>query len=100
MEDAIKHIQEDKYQYYQIMSLMFPMSRTPQDKKGARSMQKYMQQINDVLLELVPWMKKKHGRPMRSYHGKVKPGEVVVILDSGETADLDLYKNAKIIKGK
>lgn len=100
MEDAIKHIQEDKYQHYQIMSMMFPMARTPMDAKGSRAMQKYSKQVDEVLLSLAPWLKPKKARGSIRHHGKIKSGEVVVVLDSGETADDPLYKNAKIIKSR
>lgn len=67
------------------------------DAKGGRSLEKYAKKLHGLVEKMTPW-RKKAGSLRKSMQGKVKPGEVVVLLDDGDTSALPLYKGAKTLK--
>jgi hypothetical protein len=97
LEKAFRQIQEEKYLDYQVWMMMLPIARTPQDKKGGKAMEQYAKQVGRALESLVPWLRKacKARRPVR---GNAKPGEVVVVLSGDETANLPVFKDAKVTR--
>lgn len=56
-------------------------------------MNSYSKSLDRALDSMIPWQKASSNRGR--YRGKVKSGEVVVVLGSGESAKDPLYKNAK-----
>jgi hypothetical protein len=94
-----KYIQEDKVEQYKILMAVAPMARTPMDKKGAGALRKYIDKLNANLRNALPWLKKEPVSGRLAYlREKVKPGEVVVILDDGESKNDPLFEGAKIIR--
>lgn len=80
------------------MALM-PLARTIMDKKVAQATEAYTKKIERMFDSMVPWQKKQAGRRLReSLRGKVKPGEVVVILEAGESMSDPLFSGAKITR--
>jgi len=79
-----------------MMMTLLPLARTPWGKKDAASMQQYAKKIGKALDASIPW--KKTSRSRESLRGKVKPGEVVVLLDGGEQLDPEFTKGAKVAR--
>jgi hypothetical protein len=99
LEDTWKSIQEEKTENYRVLMMLFPLARTPMDKKGVKSMKDYSKGVDKVLNDMVPWKDRKEAsRRLGAHGGKVKPGEVVVVLGGGESANHPLFKNAKVIR--
>lgn len=92
--DTWKYIQEDKVERYRYLLQVIPLARTPMDGKGGRAMQHYAKQIERNLDKMVPW--RKVSSRLADLRGKVKPGEVVVLLEGDEAADHPLYRGAKV----
>lgn len=70
-----------------------PVARTAMEKKGATALSDYQKKLEKALDDAVPW---RHATRRRaSLRGKVKPGEVAVILEKGESASLPIFKEAE-----
>lgn len=80
------------------MASVMPLARTPQDKKGASALRDYQRKLVRSLDEMAPWIGA--SRRLQSLRGKIKPGEVRVILGAGESADIPLFEDAQITKEK
>lgn len=92
-----KYVQEDKIEHYRVTMALMPLARSPMDKKGASGLADYQKKLERMLNAAVPWQKRASGR-RESLRGKVKPGEVVVILERGESANDPLYSDARTIR--
>ena len=75
-----------------------PAARTAMDKKTGKSLGDYVKKLNKQLASALPWIKSQAGSNLAGLRGKVKSGEVVVMLDAGETKNHPLYEDAKISK--
>jgi len=76
-----------------------PLAQTPWDKKHAQAQKKHSDSIHKTIESMIPWASEKRPRSKLAHlRGKVKPGEVVVVLDAGDRADLELYQDAKILR--
>jgi hypothetical protein len=84
-------------EYYKTLALVMPLARAPMDKRSANSLKKYEQQLLKSFDSMTPWLSHASGR-LSGLRGKVKPGEVVVLLDGSDIQDEDLYKGAQIKK--
>lgn len=67
------------------------------DKRGSSDLNKYIKKLNNSLDNAIPWTKKAPSR-LANLQGRVKPGEVAVVLDAGDQYLKDLYKGAKVIR--
>ena len=90
-----KLVREDRVEQYRVLMSLMPLARSPMDKKSASALQKHAKSVERMLEDAVPWQK--HAR-RSTLAGKVRPGEVVVVLSSGETADDPLYSDAKVTR--
>lgn len=95
-DDAIKNIMEDRQFHYKVLSRLMPLAKTPMSEKGSSAMRRYEKDVEKMLDGLTPWRKSLSMRRRNLESMGVKPGEVVVILDSGDSASNPLYKDAKI----
>lgn len=100
MLQAWKFIREDKADHYKTMAALIPLGRTPMDKRGGKALTKYQRDIERSLNALTPWRNKHSALRERLLRQGVKPGEIVVVLGPGESADSPLYEGAKIIREK
>lgn len=101
LEQQYRLCMEGKYLDASILMQVVPLARTPMDKKGGRAMQKYYKDVNKSLRRsLIPWEERRADAMRRAakYGGKVKPGEVTVILGPGEGGLSDIFKDSKIAK--
>jgi len=72
-----------------------PLARTAMDKQGGRALADYSKKIDRMLDKYTPW-RKKRGWARGLTHGKnVEPGEVMVLLDAGDSPNDPLFKGAK-----
>jgi len=92
-----KYIREDKIEHYRVLMSLMPLARTAMDKKGGQAIQKYGKDLERMFEDAIPW-RKKASRRRESLRGKVKPGEVVVVLEGTDAADLELYSDAKVVR--
>ena len=79
-----------------MLMVLMPLARTPWGKKDAASLKQYSDKVKKSLDASIPW--KKTSRSKESLRGKVKPGEVVVLLESGEQLDPEFTKGAKVTR--
>jgi hypothetical protein len=94
--ESWRFIQEDKAALYRMMLNVAPAARTPMDKRSAQGMQSYIKKLFRAIEDIVPWTR---SNKMGDLHGKVKPGEIRVILDEGESSKDPLFKGAKVSRG-
>lgn len=71
-----------------------PLARTAFDKDGGRALQQYGKKIDRMLDRMTPW-RKRRGWARGLTKGKVEPGEIVVMLDEGDSPNDPLFKDAK-----
>lgn len=93
-----KLIREDKAEQYSMLYAIVPLAQTPWDKKHSQSQRKHSNIVQKAIENIAPWTNTKDRRRSSHLRGKVKPGEVVVMLDAGDQADLGIYSDAKIVK--
>lgn len=85
----------------QVTTSIIPLARTPADKKSAHGMKKYTKDVAKMIEGIAPWVKRQHYKRRRAMlKHNVKPGEIVVILDGGESSNIPLFKDAKISRKK
>ena len=75
-----------------------PLSRTPMDKKGGHALADYGKSLERALEQMLPWQPSSRKTGYLRRRGRVKSGEVKVILDRGESGDLDLFAGADIVR--
>jgi hypothetical protein len=63
------------------------------DEKSGRSMKDYARKLDKSFDQMVPWQR--DSRRLAHMRGKVKSGEVVVLLEDGDTSKNPLFKDAK-----
>lgn len=80
-----------------MLAAVIPLARTPMSKQAAGALKKYQKQVDKSLDAMVPWSRA--SSRLSGLRGKVKSGEVVVMLDGSDIKDDDLYKDAQIKKG-
>lgn len=69
------------------------------DKQGARALRDYQKDVEKMLDNMVPWRKRnRRSSGIQNHRGKIKPGEVVVLLEGEEPANYPLFQNAKVIR--
>lgn len=97
LDETWKLIQEDWVIDKQTLMALFPLARTPMDKKSGESLKQYQKSLQKQFDSLLPW--KGRNRGLRSsMRGKITPGEAVVVLGAGDTRNHPLYRDAKTIK--
>jgi hypothetical protein len=94
--DSWKFIQEDRATHYRMLQMLLPLARSPMDKKSAQGMSSYAKKVDRVISGMVPWQK----ATSRTAHlrGKVKPGEVVIMLDGDESLDSSFIEGVKVVR--
>lgn len=98
LEDAYKHIQEDRREHYEWMMSLMPLGRTPMSEEGARALKNYARDIQRSLKSLTPWDVEDSYR--KALKEKVGSGNVKVFLDAGEHGLVDhpSFKDAEVVK--
>jgi len=92
---------EGKRFEYALLSSVIPLARTPMDKKGAKAMDKMSKELSKYLTKtLTPWDSGPLSTKARvnKYGGRVKSGEIAVVLGPGEGGLADVFKDSKIVK--
>lgn len=97
-----RYIQEDRIERYQVMAMIAPISRSIQDAKGARWMKDYTNSVDKTLREALPWKGQQRSSKLANLRasGKIKPGEVVVMLEAGESGNNPLFADARTVREK
>lgn len=80
-----------------LLSSLFPLAQTPMSREAGSAMQKYQREITKSIDAIAPWIKRERGLVSDAIRKKVGSGNVAVMLDSGESPDLEIYKDAKKI---
>ena len=93
--DTYKMVIEDMQSKYNFEFIMAPLARTPMSKEGVQATKRYSDNVKKVIENLTPWRK---SDLRNKFKKKGKRGQVVVMLDAGETADHPLYKDATIVR--
>jgi hypothetical protein len=75
-----------------------PLARSPMSKSGGREMTKYQKSVNAQLDSLTPWINSRKYNRERLKRMGVKEGEVVVLLDPGDSKDDPLFKDSKVLR--
>ncbi|MCK5606804.1 hypothetical protein KAR91_33185 [Candidatus Pacearchaeota archaeon] len=70
-----------------------PVHRTPMDKDGGRALNTYAKKIERMLDGFTPW-RKRRGWARGLAKGKVKPGEIMVVLEDGDMPNDPLFLDA------
>lgn len=96
--EAWKYVREDKAEFYRMLLNIVPTARTPMDKKSAQNLSSYSKKLDRLVDSFAPWQNAR-SRAMR-LRDKVKPGEVVVILDSEDSPDHPLFAGARTSREK
>lgn len=91
-------MREDKAEFYRMLANIVPLARTPMDKKGGQNLNKYNKSLNKVIDSFAPWLSSRDH--LQSLRGKVKPGEVLVILDGDDDPNNPLFAGATISREK
>jgi hypothetical protein len=73
-----------------------PLARTPMDKKSAQALNKYQKSLDRSLRKMTPW--KKDASRLSKLRGKVKSGEVAVVLSGGESSNHPLFDDLRVIR--
>lgn len=97
--DAWKLIREDKIEYYKMMMVLMPLARTAMSKEGGNALRDYARKVERQLDASIPWVKR-GARISSAVRGKVAAGKTVVVLDKGERADNEIFKDAEITRGQ
>lgn len=97
LDETFKLIQQDKRDYFLMVSQLLPIARTPMDKESGRSSNKYMKDIRKALYGLTPW-DAAGGAIRAAYQDKVKSGSVMVVLDEPTQNTIPIFKDAQVIK--
>ena len=77
-----------------MMLNLAPVHRSAMDKEGGRAINKYTKKVEKMLDGITPW-RKRRGWARGLAKGQVKPGEVVVVLDEGDSPNDPLFEGAK-----
>lgn len=77
-----------------MLAAIMPLASSPMSEKGASQLKNHARQVQRTIESFAPWRRRKiagrrKGEPLAS-------GEVVVVLEPGETANHPLYEGAKI----
>lgn len=75
-----------------------PLAQTPWDKKHASAQKNHSNRVQKAIENIAPWQHSNARSKLAHLRDKVKPGEVVVLLDTGDQAGLALYQDAKILR--
>jgi hypothetical protein len=75
---------------------MFPLARTPMDDGSAEALTRHSRNLEKAIDDMTPWVENRSR--IRRMRGRITPGEVVVILDGGESPTDPLYVDAKITR--
>lgn len=95
-----KLIREDRVSDYRMTMALLPLARTSMDKKSGEALNKYQKKIANMLTESIPWQLDDREPRQRAKARGAQDGKMTVRLDSGESADFPLYKNARISREK
>lgn len=75
-----------------------PLSRTAMDKKGGSALQNYGKKLERHLDLMTPW-RKRRGWTRGLAKGKLKSGEVMVVLGNEDSPEDPLYAGARTTRG-
>jgi hypothetical protein len=75
-----------------MLASIMPLAKTPMDQSGASSLRNHGRQLERSISAIAPWVK----RTKRGGSRGPKSGEIVVVLDAGESSNDPLYKGAKV----
>ena len=94
-----KLIQEDKTRFVQDIMMLMPLARTPMDKKGGKSLEKYAKKVGRALEKRMPWLRTRRGK-LAHLRDKVPSGETRILLAPGEPdpSGNPLFKGVKTIR--
>lgn len=81
-----------------MLMMIAPLARSPMERKAAQALADYGKALERALDDVVPWQKSPRRNAYLRRKGKIKSGEVKVILDPGEAGDIGLYDGAKIVR--
>lgn len=95
-EETIKLIIEEKQSDYKMLAMLIPLGRSPFGKEDGAALKRYSDNVLKALDRMTPW--RIRSRRDDLIQSGMKPGEVVVQLGSGDSANDPLYKGAKIKK--
>ena len=99
LEETWRYIVEDKQVEYNFWMSIMPLARTPGDNKGVGALKRYADKLRKSMEKMTPW--RRSGLRERLKAMGVKPGQTVVLLDSDESENDPLFKNAThVIKGR
>lgn len=81
-----------------MLANIMPLARSPFGKKDATGVKQYGDKVHKAISDMTPWRARGSQLRERLLSMGVKPGEVVVLLDSNDLPNDPLYKDAKVIK--
>jgi 23S rRNA C2498 (ribose-2'-O)-methylase RlmM len=91
---------EQRKMEFSLLQQMFPIARTPLDKRTAKSLSNYSRDVGKTLNSLTPWQgtinRYEQKKRQLSKLG-VKSGEVVVLGNTTKELSNTLFKDAKVI---
>jgi len=92
--EAYEFIMEDRNTYWQMMTAVLPVARTPMDKKGGKALQRYTKQLRLALEKsFAPWINQRRIAKIKAR--LAKPPKGVVYDENGNvinTNDPDWWK--------
>lgn len=94
--ETYKFVMEGEQREYKTLAMLAPLHRSPMSKKEADSLKRYSESVHKALDSLTPWKSTMQSRIEAAKARGLKPGEVVVQIDSGDSALNPLFKGAKI----
>ena len=98
--DAYKQIMEEKKMDFSMLQQMFPIARTPLDKRSSKALADYAKDTAKMLGGLTPWQKTMNRYEQRKRQLArlgVKPGEAVVLGGTTKEMSQTLFKDARVI---
>lgn len=99
MEDTWKDFREIRQENFSMLANLVPLAQTPQSREGVSAMKRLSRQIQNMVQRIAPWTKsERDGLVSAELRKKIGSGNVVVMLESGERADLDIYKEAEKLR--
>lgn len=75
--------------------LVAPLSKTPMDQKGSRSLNSYSKKLERVLSDMTPWTKDSKFSALRRKYGKsMGDSQILVTFNPTDDPDDPLFKDA------
>jgi len=98
LEDTWRMIREDEINQFKMLKLLIPLARSTMDKNAAQGLDRYSRSIDRLFDSALPWRPAQSRRERLFRSGKLKSGEVAVILDAGDDPNNPLFKDVQVIK--